>query len=112
MDKLRDLKESEDRVEFKAARHNYPYNGGNRIEPKSRRHCVLGYIVALANEGGGRIVLGMEDKAPHAVCGSDFAEGKVGELQSAIYKALGIRVQTVEYFENSKRVYRVRWDGC
>ena len=65
---------------------------------------MLGYIVALANEGGGRIVLGMEDKAPHAVCGSDFAEGKVGELQSAIYKALGIRVQTVEYFENSKRV--------
>lgn len=50
LDKLRDLKESEDRVEFKAARHNYPYNGGNRIEPKSRRHCVLGYIVALANE--------------------------------------------------------------
>ena len=46
----------------------------------------------------------MEDKTPHAVCGSDFAEGKVGELQSAIYKALGIRVQTVEYFENSKRV--------
>lgn len=57
LDKLRDLKESEDRVEFKAARHNYPYNGGNRIEPKSRRHCVLGYIVALANEGGGRIYL-------------------------------------------------------
>lgn len=28
---------------------------------KDRRHCVLGYVVALANECGGRLVLGMAD---------------------------------------------------
>lgn len=33
-------------------------------------------IVALANEKGGRLVLGMVDHMPHAVVGSDFAEKK------------------------------------
>lgn len=59
IDKLRHMKESEDHVEFKSARHNYPYNGGKHTDPRDRRHCVLGYIVALANERGGLMVLGM-----------------------------------------------------
>ncbi len=33
-----------------------------------------GYVVALANERGGRLVLGMADARPHEVVGSDFAE--------------------------------------
>ena len=98
------LKESEDHVEFKSARRNYPYNGGKRIEPKERRHCVLGYIVALANENGGRLVLGMEDNHPHEVCGSDFAQGQCGELESAIYNSLGLRVKAIEEYSNGKRV--------
>lgn len=59
------MKESEDHVEFKSARHNYPYNGGKHTDPRDRCHCVLGYIVALANERGGLLVLGMQDKMPH-----------------------------------------------
>ncbi len=51
------MRESEDHVEFKRAQHNYPFNGGSHTEPRDRRHCVLGYIVALANERGGLLVL-------------------------------------------------------
>lgn len=101
---LKHLKESEDHVEFKAARHNYPFAGGSHNEPRERRHCVLGYVVALANEGGGKLVLGMEDAIPHSVCGSDFAQGETGNLQAAIYKALDIRIQTHEEYETDKRV--------
>ncbi|WP_294113487.1 ATP-binding protein [uncultured Fibrobacter sp.] len=72
---LKKLRESEDRVEFKAAMHNYPFAGGKNADPKERRRCVLGYIVALANEKGGKLVLGMADQYPHGVVGSDFAEG-------------------------------------
>ena len=79
-------------MEFKAAEHNYPFAGGKKTEPKDRRHCVLGYVVALANERGGRLVLGMMDAYPHEVVGSDFAENETGNLEDEIYKRLYIRV--------------------
>lgn len=101
---LQKLRESEDHIEFKEAKHNYPFAGGKHVEPKERRRCVLGYIVALANEKGGRLVLGMADKMPHAVVGSDFAQEKVGELTDEIYKRLGIRIEAAELYEDGKRV--------
>ena len=104
IDILKKLRESEDHVEFKAARHEYPFAGGKRTEPKERRHCVLGYVVALANEKGGKLILGMADHYPHEVVGSDFAEGKVGNLEDEIYSRLGIRVKTEELYENGLRV--------
>ena len=104
IEQLKLMRESEDHVEFKRARHNYPYNGGKHAEPRDRRHCLLGYIVALANERGGLLVLGMEDKRPHNVCGTDFAKGKVGALVDAIYETLKIRVDIKELYEGENRV--------
>ncbi len=101
---LQRLRESEDHIEFKEAKRNYPFAGGKHADPKERRRCVLGYIVALANEKGGRLVLGMADKMPHAVVGSDFAQDKVGELTDEIYERLGIRIEATELYENGKRV--------
>ena len=49
---LKILRESEDRIEFKEAKKNYPFAGGSHSDPTERRRCVLGYVVALANEGG------------------------------------------------------------
>ena len=54
IEELQRLRESEDHVEFKEAKRNYPFAGGKHTDPKDRRHCVLGYVVALANECGGR----------------------------------------------------------
>ena len=101
---LRKLRESEDHIEFKEAKRNYPFAGGKHVDPKERRRCVLGYIVALANERGGRLVLGMADKIPHIVVGSDFAQDKVGELVDEIYERLGIRIEATELYEDDKRV--------
>ena len=56
---LQKLGESEDHIEFKEAKHNYTFAGGKHVDLKDRRRCVLGCIVALANEKGGRLVLGM-----------------------------------------------------
>ena len=104
LEQLKQMHESEDHVEFKSARHNYPYNGGKHSNPSDRRHCLLGYIVALANERGGLLVLGMEDKFPHRVCGTDFAYNQVGDLTDSIYEALKIRVYAYELYEDTKRV--------
>lgn len=102
---LAHLREREDHIEFKRAQHNYPFAGGQKSDPKDRRHCVLGYVVALANERGGRLVLGMEDAYPHKVVGSDFTANETGNLEEEIYKRLHIRVRTEElYDEHNNRV--------
>lgn len=101
---LKQLKESEDKVEFKAAEHNYPSAGGSHHAQEERRKCFLGYVVAFANECGGLLVLGMADKFPHDVVGSDYAEGEVGNLEDETYSRLGIRVRMEELFEAGKRV--------
>ncbi len=105
IEELKYLKESEDNIEFKEAKENFPWNGGSHREQKDRRKCYLGYIVALANEGGGYLVLGMADKEPHQVVGSDFANGEIGALEDAVYEKLQVRVHIEELFdENGLRV--------
>lgn len=103
IEELQKLSEREDHVEFKKAEHNYPFAGGQKTDPRDRRHCVLGYVVALANERGGRLVLGMADARPHEVVGSDFSENEAGNLEDEIYKRLHIRVRTEELYDGKQR---------
>jgi len=103
IEELKRLREWEDHVEFKRAENNYPFAGGSKSDPRERRRCVLGYIVALANERGGRLVLGMEDEMPHNVSGTNFAEGETGALEDEIYERLNIRVRTEELYDDAKR---------
>ena len=44
INELQRLRESEDKVEFKEAKNNFPYNGGSHKEQESRKKCYLGYI--------------------------------------------------------------------
>ncbi len=101
---LKHLKESEDKVEFKAATHNFSFAGSEHHEQEERRRCFLGYVVAFANEGGGRLILGMTDNEPHDVVGSDFAQREIGALEDETYSRLGIRVRMEELYENGLRV--------
>ena len=45
IDQLKQLKESEDKVEFKEAKNNFPWNGGSHTDQNERRKCFLGYIL-------------------------------------------------------------------
>lgn len=104
LEDLKILKESEDHIEFKEAKKNFNYNGGEHKEPKERRHCVLGYVAALANEGGGRLVFGMADKRPHDIVGTIYEKGNLGALEDAIYNVHQIRVRIQEEYDEDKRV--------
>lgn len=106
IEELKYQRESEDHVEFKKAENGtFSYNGAGKTEPKERRKCILGYTVALCNEKGGRLVLGMHDTYPHAIVGTLQALNAVGQLESDIYRDLGIRPMIYElYDENNKRV--------
>ncbi|MDR0681634.1 MAG: putative DNA binding domain-containing protein, partial [Dysgonamonadaceae bacterium] len=101
---IKKLRETEDRVEFKEAKRDFNFAGGSHVDPAERRKCILGYIVALANEGGGLLVFGMTDKYPHKVVGTAFAKDKTGALENEIYDRLAIRVNIEELFEGDKRV--------
>ena len=106
IEELKYQRESEDHVEFKKAENGtFSYNGANKTEPKDRRKCILGYIVALCNEKGGRLVLGMHDAYPHKVVGTSQSLGAIGQLESDIYRDLGIRPMIYElYDEENNRV--------
>eukprot|EP01029_Cantina_marsupialis_P023963 TRINITY_DN6048_c0_g3_i1.p1 TRINITY_DN6048_c0_g3~~TRINITY_DN6048_c0_g3_i1.p1 ORF type:complete len:578 (-),score=87.58 TRINITY_DN6048_c0_g3_i1:482-2215(-) len=104
------LKESEDKVEFKEAKGgDISYNGGKKPEPNKRRRCILGYVIALANEGGGFLIFGIKESLPHVVVGTQQNEGSLGLLEGNVYRDTGIRVSTEELFDNEgKRVVVLR----
>lgn len=104
---LQQMRESEDHVEFKKGEGgNVSYNGQGKDNPKERRRCILGYVAALCNEGGGRIVIGMYDHHPHAVSGTTQYANGLGQLESNIYRDMGIRPEVYELYEDvtGKRV--------
>ena len=94
------LKESEDKVEFKEAKTQYSYNKG--------RKSVLGYITALANEGGGYLVLGVRESTPHEICGSIAWEGLEGKLEQDIYRDMKIRIHTEVLWDGKNRVLVIK----
>lgn len=116
IEQLKYLRESEDAVEFKAAEHgNFSYDGGTKTQPKDRRKCILGYVTALCNEGGGTLVLGMHDKYPHKVLGTQQNVNAIGLLESNIYNDCGIRPHIYELYDDPEkqtgRVLVIQVDG-
>lgn len=81
---------------------------GNRIEFKSatgQYHFdkLVEYCVALANEGGGRIVLGVSDRRPREVVGTAaFAEP--GRTEAGLSQRLHHRIPIGEFLHGNKRV--------
>jgi ATP-dependent DNA helicase RecG len=103
---IKRLRETENRVEFKEAKQDFNFAGGKHTEPAERRKCVLGYVVALANEGGGLLIFGVREskQLPHEIVGTAFAENGIGALADEIYKRLSIRVDIEELFDKGNRV--------
>ena len=98
---LQQMRESEDHVEFKKGEGgNVSYNGAGKERPKDRRKCILGYVTALCNEGGGRMVIGMHEDYPHQVIGTKQNENSLGDLESNIYRDTGIRPEVYELYED------------
>lgn len=58
IDALLSVRSEDEHLEFKAAENRYDFEE------------LVGYCVALANEGGGRMILGVTDKPPRRVVGT------------------------------------------
>lgn len=69
--------------EFKAAKQRYDFGE------------LVGYCVALANEGGGKIILGATDRRPREIVGT-AAFPEPGRTEAGLYERLGQRVRVEE----------------
>ncbi|MCR5314787.1 MAG: ATP-binding protein, partial [Bacteroidaceae bacterium] len=62
--------------------------GAGKEKPKDRRKCILGYVTALCNEGGGRMVIGMHDDFPHQVIGTKQPEKAASPMLVTLFGIL------------------------
>jgi ATP-dependent DNA helicase RecG len=79
------------RLEFKTAKNNFHFEE------------LVKYCVALANEGGGKIILGVSDARPRQVVGTTAFE-EPGRTEAGLFQNLHRRFQVEEYFHEGKRV--------
>ena len=78
-------------LEFKEAKPKYDFDK------------LVKYCVALANEGGGKILLGVSDRRPRKIVGS-AACPEPGETESSLYQRLRRRIEVEECHTPSGRV--------
>lgn len=96
-------KESET-IEFKECKTQISILGGQNKERKS----LYGYCVALGNEDGGKLVLGVGDKInkkthKRPIVGTN-AIGNIPEAKSQIYSHMGVRIDIKEFVTKDGRV--------
>lgn len=80
------------RLEFKEARHNYQFEK------------LLPYCVALANEGGGQILLGVSDQRPRTVVGTQAFLEPGRRADAGLRQRLGHRIPVDEFQYDNRRV--------
>jgi ATP-dependent DNA helicase RecG len=83
------------RVEFKTASGSFHFEE------------LADYCVALANEGGGTLILGVTDKRPRQVVGTRAFE-EPGRTEAGLFERLHQRIPIEEHRHDGKRVLLVR----
>lgn len=81
----------DERLEFKEAKNRFDFE-------KLIRYCA-----ALANEGGGKIILGITDKRPRKVVGSN-AFPDLERMRESLFRRIRLRVRTEEVWHPDGRV--------
>jgi ATP-dependent DNA helicase RecG len=91
IDRLIAVPREHERLEFKEAKQQFDITR------------LLKYCVALANEGGGLLVLGVSDRPPRKVVGTQ-AFPALGKIKARIVEALRVRVEIEEISHPDGRV--------
>lgn len=79
------------RLEFKEASHQYDFDK------------LINYCVAIANEGGGQIILGVSDRRPRIVVGTEIFP-EPGQTEARLHSELMHRIPIEELLQEGKRV--------
>jgi ATP-dependent DNA helicase RecG len=93
-EKLMNADRESEHLEFKEAKAQFSLEEG--------RKSLFGYYVALANEKGGRLVLGVTNKIPREVVGTDSFKD-IGKVKEKIYEKFHRTIEVEEVFYKDKR---------
>lgn len=91
IDLWRQSRSEHQRLEFKEAKRQFD------------NHKLYQYCVALANEGGGCLLLGVANKPPRRVVGSKAIDDPIG-MTEKVFECLGFRVEIEEVEHPDGRV--------
>lgn len=80
------------RLEFKEAKNNFS-------KPRLCEYCV-----ALANGGGGHLILGVTDAAPRQVVGTQAYAGNLAVAEHEVLQMTGIRISADEVVHSGERI--------
>jgi len=83
--------DEDEHLEFKAAKDS------------SSRDDTIKYCCALANEAGGKFVLGINDKKPREIVGSN-AFRNLNKIKQQLITSLGLRIEIDEQYLEEKRI--------
>ena len=98
---IRHLRESEDRVEFKKANQGlFSYNGSGKKQSHRPPQMHFGLCGGVLQRRWGRIDLRCHDAYPHRIVGTQQSQDQLGQLESDIYRDVGIRTAVYELFED------------
>lgn len=88
---------------WRAARSEYQNLEFKEAKTQFDNRKLYKYCVALANEGGGHLLLGIEDQAPRKVVGTAAFNDPVG-MAAKLFHVLGFRVEIEEVSHPAGRV--------
>lgn len=102
---LNNLGCEDEHTEFKEAKNNFSVLGSF-----DKRNCVYGYAVAIGNEGGGCLVLGIDDKK-RVVGTTSFPKDSFVSVKERIYDKTKQRLKIEEKFFNGLRIVIIKIPG-
>lgn len=101
---LLSTKSENENLEFKELKNTVSIMGNKG----KQRNCLLAYIVAIANEGGGKLILGVRNAINSKTNIRDIvgtsAIPDIQQAKSAIYDYLKCRIDIKEYIIDKKRI--------
>ncbi len=87
-------------VEFKTASNDYSLLGSGERNERRQKNSVYGYAVALGNEGGGLLVLGVNNQKE--IVGTS-AIPNITKAKEQIFNCLGKRIDIDEFLDEQER---------
>lgn len=90
-------------IELKEWKESTSVLGSEKFE--NRTKCILGYCVAIGNEGGGLLVIGVSNKG-EIVGASDQLD--LNKAKKQIFDKTGQKIEIEEVFEDEKKVLVVK----
>ena len=107
LEKLLSVNDENEILEFKEAKNQFSVLGKTK-KGKENKQSIYAYCVAIGNEGGGKLILGVTDKinlqtGKRGVVGTSAIQN-IKQAKEQIYQKLNCKIDIIELFKNNKKI--------